>query len=205
MPAVASIKGSIFSRAVEDLRKLVTEGEVSRDELERRLRPSDLAYLDQPLQLSGWYDVKAYGRMLELLRDVAGGGKNEYLRARGVESAEALLEAGLYQQMEYLDRTKLAAATDPEERFKAFGRDLKLLISMFKSILSFSVPTVKVDPDHPSRYLIEISEAEDYPEALAWTTDGFINRMAQQHGTADLWTWRRPRRYLLVFHMTREV
>jgi len=102
MALVPSIKGSVFVRVVEDIAKLTAVGTLSRNELKRKIPPEDLALLDQPVTASGWYDVQAYGRLLEILKDVEGDGEDEYLRQRGVRSAELLLDAGFYQQMEYL-------------------------------------------------------------------------------------------------------
>lgn len=198
-----SIKGSIFALAIQDLLKLVESGQVSRDELERNLEPGDARYLSEPIGVSGWYDVRAYGRVLELLRDLEGNGENEYLRQRGARSAQTLLERGLYQQLEYLDRMQIKAANDPDARFRAFGRDLKLLLSM--QLHNFGTRSVEVDPDHPHRYIIEFGDAEAYPEALCWTTDGFINAMAKQHDAVDLWYWERPRPDLVRFKMKRSV
>lgn len=203
MATVPSIKGSIFGRGVEDLLKLVAEGEISREELDRKLAPADTVYLDQPITATGWYDVQAYGRILDLLREIAGHGTDAYLRDRGAESAEALLEGGLHQQLEYLDRTQVAAASTPKERYHAFGRDLRLLTSLHGMLLNFGAQTAKPDPDNDDRYILEISGAEPYPEALCWTTDGFINRMAKQHDNPDLWRWERPSPERLVFRMTR--
>lgn len=205
MATVPSIKGSIFSRSVEDLRKLLSEDRLSRDELEARLEKDDLAYLDEPVRVSSWYDVAAYGRILELLKAVVGGGRDDYLRARGAQSAQALLEGGLYQQMEYLERTGVAAAKGPEDRFRAFGRDLALLSSLHRAILNFGTQTAKLDPEHPDRYVLEITEADPYPDGLVLTTEGFVNRMAVQHDHPDLWVSSRPRRDLIVMRMTRTV
>jgi hypothetical protein len=203
MATVPSIKGSIFGRGVEDLLKLVAQGEISRADLERKLEPGDSAYLDEPIVATGWYDVQVYGRVLDLLREIVGCGSNTYLRDRGARSAETLLKAGLHQQLEYLSRTQLAAASTPEDRYRAFGRDLKLLVSMHRALLNFGEQISKPDPDFDDRYILEISGAEPYPEALCWTTDGFINRMAQQHHTPDLWRWERPTPERLLFRMTR--
>lgn len=205
MADVPSIKGSIFLRGVEDLRKLLSDGRLSQTELEARLEPGDLVHLREPVHMSSWYAVASYGRILEVLKEVEGAGSNEYLRRRGTESAEALLEAGMYQQLEYLSRTQVAEARGAEERFRAFGRDLKLLVSLHGTLLNFGVQTAKADPEHPDRYLLEIAQADPYPEPLIWTTDGFINRMARQHRNRDLWTWSRPRRDLVVFRMTRSL
>jgi hypothetical protein len=204
MPAeVPSIKGSIFGLAIQDLLKLVTEGQISRAELEAKLAPGDAAYLDRQIQLAGWYDVRVYGRLLELLKEVAGDGKTQYLRERGARSARALLDAGLYQQMEYLKRLQVSGLQDPQERFLAFGRDLRLLMSM--QLHNFGTRKVSVDPDFAYRYIIEFLDVEAYPEALCWTTDGFINAMAKQHSDSDLWYWERPQPGTLRFKMKRSV
>jgi len=205
MPAVPSIKGSLLSSIVESILKLMSEAQVSRHELERRLQPGDLQILDSKIQLTQWYDVRCYERLVKLLRDVEGGGHNEYLRQRGAQAAERLLKAGLYQQMEYLSRTQAAKATDPKERFLAFGRDLRLLTTLSANLVNFSRWETRPDPEWADRYRIEISEATDYPEVLAWQTEGLINRMASQHGEPNLWRWERVRPDLIVFRMNRSL
>jgi hypothetical protein len=205
MPMSPSIKGSVFVRAVEDVLKLVSAGSLSRGELERRLPPTDVLLLSQLVIPSSWYDVQAYGRLLVLLRDVEGGGRNEYLRERGARSAELLLQAGLYQQMEYLNRTQVVQQKDARARFLAFGRDLRLLTTIYGSILNFGRQLVKDDPQHADRYVLEYVEVAPYPEALCWTTDGFVNRMATQHGEPDLWRWERRVPDLILYRMTRSI
>ena len=205
MPTVPSIKGSVFIRAVEDILKLVSAGTLARRELERRLLPTDVALVDRSVISSGWYDVQAYGRLLELLKEVEGEGRNEYLRERGACSAEALRKAGLYQQMEYLNRTQTSQQKDPRARFLAFGRDLRLLTTMYGSLLNFGRQLVKDDPEHADRYVLSYEDVAPYPESLCWTTDGFVNRMAKQHGDPDLWTWERRVPHLIIFRMTRAI
>jgi len=161
--------------------------------------------LDRAVQLTQWYDIRSYQRLVELLRDVEGGGHNEYLRQRGTQAAERLLKAGLYQQMEYLNRTQAGRAIDPKERFLAFGRDLRLLTTLSASLLNFSHWQVQPDPEWADRYRIEISGATAYPEVLVWQTEGLINRMATQHGEPDLWSWERVRPDLVVFRMNRSL
>ena len=200
---VPSIKGSIFGRGTEDVLKLVSSGKLSQAELRRMLPEGDLAVLAQPVAASGWYDVQIYGRLLDLLRAVEGRGENEYLRRRGARSAEVLMQAGLYQQMEYLKRTEVAQQSDAQARFLAFGRDLRLLTSLHHSILNFAQQTARVDPERPDRYVIEFTDAAPMPEALCWTTDGFVNRMASRHGHADLWRWERPTPDRVVYRLLR--
>ena len=205
VPAVAtpSIKGSIFSRAAEDVRKLVADGTLARGELERRSR-GRIWRCRRARRAGRLVRRGRYGRLLELLRELAGNGRDEYLRRRGAQSAEALLAAGFYQQMEYLSRAEVRQHRDPQLRFAAFGRDLRLLTSLHGSILNFGQQAARVDPGRADRYLIEITDAAPLPEPLCWTTDGFVNRMASEHGSADLWRWERPTRELIVFRMLRD-
>jgi len=199
----ASIKGSIFGRAVEDLQKLVSDGEITRASLESRLGPEGTELVDASILATSWYDVGIYGVMLEVLRDVVGNGSDAYLYRRGAESAEVLLEKGIYQQMDYLSRTQVASAADADERFRAFGRDLNLLVSLHEAIMNFGRQTASLDPDHSDRYMIELDDAGECPDTLCCTTTGFMNRMSREHGEGDLWEWSRPRRDLVVFRMTR--
>jgi hypothetical protein len=203
MTARPSVKGRIFAPAVEDVQKLLANGTLRRGELTRWLAASDLPYLDHEPLGTEWYDIAVYARLLELLRDVEGEGKNEYLRRRGMRTAERLMEAGLYAQLEYLNRLSKNELSDPRERFHAFGRDLRLLTSISSTIFNFAKWEVKPDPELDLRYRIDVSEARDFPEPQCWTTDGFVNRMAAQHGDAELWSWERPRADLVVWRMIR--
>jgi hypothetical protein len=200
-----SIKGRVFGPALEDVQKLVSDGKLKQPELGRWLHPADLVHLGKPVDATDWYDIRLYARVLSLLRDVVGRGSNDYLRQRGAQTAERLLEGGLYSQMEYLKRMALNQLTDPQERHRAYGRDLKLLTSISASILNFAHWEAKPDPDFALRYLIEVSDAADFPEQLGWTSDGFVNRMARQHRAADLFRWERVRADLIVFRMIREL
>jgi hypothetical protein len=202
VPQAPSIKGSVFAAVVEDVQKLLASGALARTEAARWLRSEDLALLGQTIVVSNWYDIRTYTRMNELLRDVAGNGDSEYLRERGRETARRLLEAGLYAQLEYLQRAEVSRATDPQARFEAFGRDLRLLSTISGSILSFSRWTPRPEEDG-RRYRIEVSEALDFPEVLCWRSDGFVNEMARHHGDSDLWRWERPSAELVIFRMAR--
>ncbi len=195
----------MFAGVIEDVCRLVARGGLSVDELTRWLKPKDVDLLEAEILVSEWYDIAIYTRMNELLRDVEGGGSNEYLRQRGRLTAKRLLESGLYQQLEYLHRTELSKAKQPRARFEAFGRDLRLLTTLSASILNFSRWTSRPDPEQDNRYLIEVSEARDFPEVLCWRSDGLINEMATQHGEPDLWRWERTANDLIVFRMVRPV
>jgi hypothetical protein len=202
MSNIPSIKGSVFLGHFDFLAKLVESGEISREELENHLLPKDLALFEQPIQVTAWYDIRTYARILELLRDVAGDGSNDYLLERGAATAERLLYSGIYPQFEYLKRTQVQAAATARDRYLAFGRDLRLLSTLTSSVMNFGRQQVLEDPDHADRWMLVTSEAAAYPEVLCWTNQGFNNRMAQEHGCPDLWRWDRPQRDVVRFRMT---
>lgn len=204
MPQAASIKGSVFTAIVEEVTKLLGGGSLSHREAARWLREEDFALLDAEILVSAWYDIRSYTRMNELLRDVEGDGDNGYLVEGGRKTARRLLEAGFYAQLEYLSRTEVRHAA-PAARFDAFGRDLRKLTTMSGSILNFSKWISQPDPERSDRYRIEVSEAREFPEVLAWRSEGFVNEMARQHGAGDLWTWKRISPDLVRFTMVRGV
>ena len=205
MTSTPSIKGSVFAGVVEDVRKLLASGELAKTDAARWLQSDDLLLLDQTISVSNWYDLRSYTRMNELLREVAGDGSNEYLRQRGKATARKLLEAGLYAQLEYLQRAEVAKFSDPQARFEAFGRDLRLLSTLSGSIFNFTRWTPVPDPEREGRYRIEVSEARDFPDVICWRSDGFVNEMASRHGDRDLWSWERSAPDLVVFRMTRAI
>jgi hypothetical protein len=189
--AVPSIKGSVFIKTVEDLNKMVADREISADEFERQLCESDRALLQQTIGVSSWYDIEMYDRMVALLLDIKGHGDPQYLVERGRATAERLMEGGLYQQFEYLNRTAAMGHPDPEESFAAYGRDLRLLATLSASLLNFSKWSAEPDPDHSRRWMLRVAEAGAYPDTLAWTTMGVINRMVEEAGSGMSWTWKR--------------
>lgn len=205
MTSIPSIKGSVFAGVVEAVAKLVDAGEVARTELPRWLESGDIALLSASVAISSWYDVRAYDRMNRLLLEVVGQGSPEFLREQGRQTARRLLDAGLYAQLEYLNRTLVAAERDPQARFEAFGRDLRLLTSLSAGILNFTRWTARPDPDRPGRYRIDVTDAAEMPDSLCWRSDGFVNAMAAVHGGDDLWEWTRTTRDRVVFQMVRPI
>lgn len=203
MSSVPSIKGSVMGGIVERVVKLLAEGTLARDELDRWLEADDVALLEQPIVPASWYDIRAYDRVNVLLVESEGHGSPDYFRRQGYETAQRLKESGIYGQIEYLERAEVLRHDDPDDRFRAFGRDLRLLASLSNSILSFTRWTARVDPERERRYVMEVSEAADMPESLCWRSEGFMNGMSKLHGIEDLWRWERARRDRVLFRMLR--
>jgi hypothetical protein len=201
MPTVASIKGSVLAGHAEVVTKYLASHKLSPDELARRFEQGEIELLARPISMVGWYSVGTYQRVLEFLRDYPGKGSNDYLLDAGARSAEALIRGGFYQQLEYLKRTQVSSQDDPAERFQAFGRDLRLMTTITQSIVNFVNSTVQVDPEHANRWMIVHQGSAPYPVVLCWTSQGFCNRMAEEHSHPDLWRWERPLPELVKFRM----
>lgn len=201
-----SIKGAIVSGHVEVLRKCIEEHDFAATTLATRFEPGDLDLLLGEIQATDWVDVEIYRRMLEFLRDYAGGENDQYLIDAGRRSAENLIRAGIHAQFEYLKRTQHADKESAQERSQAFGRDLRLLITLSASILNFTESDVVADPERPLRWIIRYTSSHPYPEVLCWTTQGLCNRMAEEHGAGpDLWSWERPHPGLVQLRMCRDI
>jgi hypothetical protein len=78
-------------------------------------------------------------------------------------------------------------------------------VSIHSTLLNFTRAEVKVDPEWDDRYVVEHVDAGGYPEALCWTTQGFLNRMAAEHGDPDLWHWERPAPDRVIYRMNRSL
>lgn len=205
MATIPSIKGSVFAGHAEILKKYLEKHSVDAATLESRFEPGDLELVNGTIMAANWCDIRIYTRVLEFLRDYDGNGSNQYLVNAGIRSAENLIRSGMYQQFDYLQRVQVTDKSDETERSVAFRRDLRLLITVSQSILNFAPMHLLEDPDHELRYVLEHREAEHFPEVLCWTTQGFCNRMAAEHGVVDLWFWERPSRNRVWFRMNRSV
>lgn len=69
----------------------------------------------------------------------------------------------------------------------------------------FTESVVVPDHTHDPRWMIEKRDAADDPEVLCWSTQGFCNRMAEEHDTRDPWSWERPSPDVVHFRMARGV
>jgi hypothetical protein len=179
MPSLC-IKGTAIATVVEDVKGLVDAGVISWEDLEARLEASDVALLEAKIEAISWYDIGAYRRMMELLRDLEGAGDPHYWFRRGARSAAHLIELGFYQQMEYLKRLEVSNAMDPEERLRAWGKDLRRLVTLSGSLINFGEWRAVLDPDQPDRYRIEICGVTGVPEPFWQAAEGFLCEMMRR-------------------------
>jgi hypothetical protein len=166
LPAVPSIKATGFQSAADDLAKLVAAKKLSRAELEKRLQPGDLQYLDKQLAASSWVPVATYARALDLLIAVEGGADVEaYLRGRGKRAAARLHKMGLYGQF--------------EESVETWGSKVGTITATMGAVLyNFTKWSFRSDPDGGA-FETTLDEARDYPDALRAVGEGFIQYLAE--------------------------
>lgn len=170
MSATPSIKGTAFASAVEDLRALLEAGRLSRGQLEARLGAEDLALVEGKILPGDWYPIDAYGRILDLLAAVEGGG-TAYHVGRGRRAAERLLSSGIYRQLDHAKRLQ-SEARDP-------GALIGIMLTVGRSLYNFgSWELVRSEPHEPL-IRFEIRDVAALPENARYTVQGFVEWAAQ--------------------------
>ncbi len=208
MSAVPSIKGSMFVSVMEDVNKLLARKTISRDELGRRLRPADLALLDETVLVSKWYPMESYARLTDFLCEVEGADRRTYFRKRGANNAKRLVDNGMYSQLEFLKRWDRGSGRgDVAARLDAYIRSLQRVVTLAKLIYNTNDWVVEKDPDLSSRARIEILDAAPYSEGMRFAIEGFFNECARAvRGTSeDLFASARVAPSHIRISMTRSV
>ena len=169
-PAIPSIKGTGIAQAVLDVQRLLAEGRITREQLEVRLEAEDVALLDTKIQAAQWYPNACHRRLTELLRDVEGGGREDYVIGRGAHTAERLLEAGLYSQVRYADETQAGS-------MRELTRAARLMLTLSGALYSFGRWTLRIDPAEPRALYVDVSDAQHLSEMNRLTAHGFIDQL----------------------------
>jgi len=209
--AQASVKGTIIEAVVENLVRLRDAGRVTDEELEVRLEAAECALLEGKINTAGWYPMASYTRFLQLLGDIEGGGSPAYFIERGRANARRLMDAGLYQQLGFLDRWKESVRRGSIEEstvITSYASKLRLVVSLATSIYNVGRWVVEPDEDNPGRISIVVRDASDYSEPMRLAAEGFLNECAKERGRvggADLYTSERPRPDLILFRMNRDI
>jgi len=207
--AEPSVKGSLFQGAIDDLARLRRVGRVSDEQIEARLAAEDLAFLETNVSAASWYPMDAYARMIQLLGDVEGTGKDSYFVERGRANARRLMKAGLYQQLAFLSRWGDSARGGDEEPalIADYASKLRMVVSLASSIYNVGKWVVEPDPEHPGRVRIAVREASPYSEPMRLAIEGFYNECARvgREGPVELYISERPSRDVILLRMTRDI
>jgi hypothetical protein len=177
MDAGPSIKGVLIAKLVDDVRALLARREVDREQLEARLSAGTLELLEAKVEIGQWYPIDQYTELTELLSSEEAGNRVEYLHRRGEEALKRLMEAGLYQQIEYLRREDGAFRTRPSR--DELLRSCRLVGSIMGALLNFAEQTWDWDPENPDLMLHQVHQATHYPDVLRHVQEGVVTYLVR--------------------------
>jgi hypothetical protein len=163
-----SIKGMALQSVTEDVQRLLAAKRITQADLEKRLAPDDLRHLEEPTVPGLWYPISLYAGLLELLRDVEGGGRDEYLVERGVRAAERLMQVGAYRHF-------LQSAARWGERA---GEAMIQLASAFYDFTQWTL-THEAASD---AYALDVTGAREFPDAARLSAQGFVQVLFARMG-----------------------
>jgi hypothetical protein len=174
-----SVKGLLLGGVVANLKRLEESGAVGEDALEARLGPRALELLREKVDPACWYPIDAYRELVDVLWELEGQRRPDFMREKGRAWARKLYEAQRYQQLEYAD-TRTRQIGSGEEAV----RQGRLIASLIQTFWNFVEPKVDLDPDQPDtlRLTLEGRLASLFPEANRFTTEGFLNHMVERAG-----------------------
>lgn len=195
MSKPAAVKGSLVLGAVVAVRRLRDGGRVPAEQLAARLSGDALALIDQKIDVGRWYPMAAFCELLDVDWEIAGDRDPGFMRQGGAHTAERLFDRGIYQQLDYAQRTERVQSRD------ALVRQARLITTITGTLYNFLEVEVNVDPQHPDRLEIHYHNAAEYSEALRYTTEGFMDWINRQHGSSQSWTSERPRPDLVIFRL----
>lgn len=181
--AVPSIKGTAFQSVVDDLLRLISAGRIARAGLEARLEPEDLRILEDKVLPGVWYPLASYRRLTELLLELEGAGRPDYVVRRGARAAERLFAAGLYLQLE---RGEEIGARKRERGEGWTEREGNLVASLAGAIFNVSRWRFRIDPVDASIHRIEVEEAAELPEVCRLAAQGFVEYTTSRLATSPV-------------------
>jgi hypothetical protein len=186
----ASIKGVAFQSVAEDIHRLRSQGRIREEELEARLKPGDVAHLDEMVIPSLWYPIDVYGRCLDLLCSVEGQGRTTYLVTRGIKAAERMMAVGAYRHF-------LAAA----DRWG--HRAGQAMVQLASAMYNFMDWVIRHD-ESADISTIEVRGAADFPDPARYTAQGFVEVLFSRiEGAPVEVVTRRPRPDFVTYEIQR--
>jgi len=163
------IKGTAFVSAVTDLQEMLDSGRLSREQLELRLRPEDVEILDSKILPGDWYPIESYGRIVDLLGDVDGGGAAYHLR-RGRRAAERLLHSGIYRQLD-----KAVEQRAEKDRSQLIA----IMLTVGRTLYNFGSWEILRDQSSERVLRFELRQMSALPENARITIQGFVDWAAE--------------------------
>lgn len=166
-----AIKGTAFESAAADLLRLIDDHSITREEVEARLEATDVEMLDSKIMAASWYPIDSYARMIEILKDVEGEGKDAYLVERGRIGAERLAASGIYSQLSDI----------PEKRERYGERFGKFVVTLGPALFRDVIfAHTRIDEESgPPGYFLRLSVPRDFPDICRHPVQGFADYLTQ--------------------------
>jgi len=183
------VKGSLVLGAVLAVRKRMRTGQISEEQLEKRLSPEAIELLDDTIRVASWYPMRQMAELLDLDWEIGADRAPEYQRNSGRNTADHFAKTGLYQQVDFAKRNRSAETLDD------VLRQSRLVCTLTSTLYDFV--SARAEIEDGKRLHIRFENAGDFPEALRYSTEGFLNEMTQRK--KRLWTSQRPEPDLIVF------
>jgi hypothetical protein len=199
-------KGLLLVSVVADIRRMVDEGRIARDDLEGELRPDVLKLVDGEVSPVSWYDSDVYPQLVGLLMrfDGKGPGDLDYVRERGERAGEKLVESGLYQQMDYMKR-RVAERKSQGYGRREFEKSMRMIVSMPSTLMKGGTWSVQQDPDHEDRVMIVVDDVTGLSEESAVATQGILSGVSHAGGSGFRFLYERPRPSRILYRMDRDI
>ena len=191
-----SVKGSLMLGGVVAMRRHLKQGRMSAPQLAVRLSPPALELMEQKIDLGRWYPVKVFCEILELEWEVGGHRDPDYMRRQGEQAADHLFETGIYQQLQYAERS------DRVRSREQMLLQAKLISTITGTLYNFLQFEVRISPEDPDRLEILYGNAALFSEGLRLSTEGFMNQINKRQGSSRRWTSVRVRPDLLAFRLS---
>jgi hypothetical protein len=191
-----SVKGSLVLGAVVTVRRLRNRGQIKPDQLAARLSPAALRLIDQKIDIGRWYPLEVFCEILDADWDLAGQRAPDYMREEGTRAADRLFESGIYQQLQFAERSERANAADN------LVRRSKLITTINGSLFNFLTTEVRLNPERRDTLEIVYGNAAGFSEALRYTTEGFMNQINKRSGSSKRWTSSRVKPDLVIFSLS---
>lgn len=177
-----SAKGTLLLGAVISVRRHRDKGRISAEMLEQKLSPETIALLDERIDVARWYPIENFSQLVTIEWEVAGHNDPLYLERQGAMTADRLFDSGLYQQLDFAERSGKV------ESRQSLQRQAKLITTITQTLYSFLTSEVRLED---GALQIEYGNAEKFIDALSHTTVGFMNQINLRQGSKRTWTTRR--------------
>jgi len=154
--------------SVVTIRRLRDGGGNAADDLEVRLSPTAMDLVDQKIDISRWYPMSDFSQLLDADWEILGNRDPAYMERQGAVSADRMFDAGMYQQLDYAERTERAASLG------GLVAQARLITSVTGTLYNFLDFKVNSSDDHLD---ILYRNAAAFPESLVHSTVGFMNQI----------------------------